>query len=41
MDFKLLAMLLFTVAAAEASVISDFLRYQEHNPPRNINFGKI
>merc|ERR1712037_1053363 len=26
MDFKLLAMLLFTVAAAEASVISDFLR---------------
>ena len=41
MDFKVLAMLLFAIAAAEASVIKDLLRYQERNPPRMINFGKI
>ena len=41
MDFKVLAMLLFAIAAAEASVIKDLLRYQERNPPRMINFGKM
>ena len=33
MDFKILAISVFALAAAEASVISDFLRYQKHCNP--------